>query len=99
MSIHLTGSHGTLVVDEQTGDVQHYYRENDRETREDGDYDDIARIDVEEWKRTYPQDTLDGGDILDFGYWMTDGTYVPPCEDWRADFRDADPPARTGGKA
>lgn len=45
-----------------------------------------AKIDVEEWHKRYPnEDICQFGehDILDFGYWMSDGAYEPPCENWR----------------
>lgn len=46
------------------------------------------KIDVEEWKRRYPDEhhlLAAQNDILDFGIWWTDGSYEPPCEDWRKD--------------
>lgn len=44
----------------------------------------IKQLDVEEWSFTYPDKDLEGEhDILDFGYWLTDGTYERPCYDWR----------------
>jgi hypothetical protein len=34
----------------------------------------------------YPgEDIAVGHDILDFGYWMKNGKYEPPCADWRKD--------------
>ena len=45
-----------------------------------------VRVDVAEWKARYPgEDVAAGHDILDFGYWMKNGKYEPPCEGWRRD--------------
>lgn len=47
-----------------------------------------TRIDVEEWRRRYPDEhgiLAECHDILDFGYWVSDSIYIPPDEDWRKD--------------
>lgn len=54
------------------------------------DYDDIARLDVDEWRKAYPGAKLEGAthDILDFGFWNTAGAYEPPAVDWRGMVRE-----------
>lgn len=45
-----------------------------------------VKIDVAEWRRRYPGEPMEGDhDILDFGYWVRNGTYEAPCEEWRED--------------
>jgi 8-oxo-dGTP pyrophosphatase MutT (NUDIX family) len=49
----------------------------------------IKRFDVEEWRKTYPDERISDGDtidILDIGIEMADGRYEPPDETWREDF-------------
>lgn len=72
-------SYGTLVFDADTGDVF------PEQVSLDPDFGEIpARVNVAEWQRRYPgEDICLGNDILDYGYWMADGTYVPPAEEWR----------------
>lgn len=51
-------------------------------------YPDITAININEWTNRYPEESLDrdcAHDILDFGTYYVDGTYDPPCEDWRND--------------
>lgn len=48
-----------------------------------------ARIDVAEYRLAWPDDPIeDGVDILDVGYWMRNGEYEPPVEEYRADARE-----------
>ena len=53
------------------------------------DYPEATRprvVDVDEWLRRYPGESKalpNEHDILDFGYWMDEGKYEPPCETWR----------------
>lgn len=79
-----TGNWGNLVCDIKTGNVVRYDRENS-DWEKDGDgYDNITRLDADEWRRTYPSgDIAAGHDILDFGSWDTAGVYVGPEWDWR----------------
>lgn len=47
-----------------------------------------AVIDVAEYRRTYPGEDVTGGvDILDVGYWMRNGEYDEPEQDFRADYQ------------
>ncbi|HEX5281902.1 MAG TPA: hypothetical protein VFW28_17610 [Micropepsaceae bacterium] len=78
-TIEISGSHGTLTADANTGQVMH--------RTGDGDYSSISRFDLAEWQRTYPGETCNGGDILDFAYWTTDGHYEDADSGWREDFR------------
>lgn len=82
-------SHGEITFDPRTGRVL-------ADELEYGDGDDDfnelnkpVRFDVEEWKKRYPGKSLVGiyMDILDIGYWMPDGRYEPPADDWRMMFR------------
>lgn len=54
----------------------------------------IERFDLDEFRRTYKiavgEPLPSNIDILDLGYWMDDGTYEPPVEDWRAEFRKSE---------
>jgi len=78
------GSWGELVCDVKTGNVVRYNREDSDWEKEGDGYDNITRLDADEWRRTYPGgDITAGHDILDFGSWDTDGVYVEPKWDWR----------------
>ena len=77
------GNWGELKCDVNTGNVVSYERGGDWEKEGDG-YDNITRLDVDEWRKTYPIGDLTAGhDILDFGSWDKDGRYEGPEEDWR----------------
>lgn len=76
------GNHGKLQVDNSSGRVITYDPEGSQE------YTNIARFDLQEWRAHYGQVACDGGDILDFGYWLHDETYEPPEADWRAAWRE-----------
>jgi hypothetical protein len=77
------GNWGTLICNAETGEVIEYQRDGDWEKPGDG-YDDITRLDADEWRATYPQgDIAAGHDILDFGSWDKAGVYVPAESDWR----------------
>jgi hypothetical protein len=79
--VYITGSCGQLVVDPTTGQVLRYIR--DRDADDENNYDDIARIDLDEHRRNgvYPKNP----DILDVGYWTRGGHYEPPT-DYREHF-------------
>jgi len=81
--VEVAGSRGILVADPETGNV------TDRHPHS-GVYSDIVRLDVKEWERTYPGESAAAGihDILDFGYWLDDGTYVKASEDFRQEWGD-----------
>ena len=76
-------SYGTLLVNED-GTINEY-----------SDLDEgswllkIAKVDMEELKRYYKIQGLEelelDGDVLDFGYWDTDGKYNKPERSWRED--------------
>lgn len=82
-TVTIAGSHGSMVVDASTGVVLKWNHSGD------GDYKDIVKIDLDEYRRTYPGP---GGimariDVLDVGYWDKSGAYEPPAEHWRKEFR------------
>lgn len=86
MTIYITGSHGRLVVETDTGRVDEMLS-----TYETDEYKNIDAVDIEEWLARYPFEQLTDGasyDILDFGYWTDMGDYEPPCEDWRRDIKE-----------
>lgn len=77
------GNWGTLVCDAVTGNVVRYDRGGDWEKPGDG-YDNITRLDADEWRAFYPGEDISAGhDILDFGSWDTNGHYEPAEQDWR----------------
>jgi len=84
----VNSSNGTLVANLKTGKVlkavSTYHAD------EDGQFlKTIDRIDLAEWKKKYPDETLeedDDLDILDVGYSYGD-KYESPAHDWRAEFR------------
>lgn len=81
--VTVNGNWGELICDPVTGNVLAYNRGGDYEKEGDG-YDNITRLDVDEWRHTYPEgDITAGHDILDFGSWDKDDVYVGPEEDWR----------------
>lgn len=54
-----------------------------------GGYDSIAKLDLDEWRATYPGEQPEDGDIdiLDLGFWDTEGVYSPADAEWRAEFK------------
>lgn len=81
----IRGSHGLLQASISTGAVL------DAEYDGHG-YQDIAAFDFREWESVYPGEEPDDLDILDIGFWTIAGDYVPPCEEWRADWRAEEAP-------
>lgn len=82
-----TGNWGDLVCCAATGLVVRYERLGEWQKFGDG-YDDITRLDVDEWRAFYPGEDVSGPhDVLDFGSWDEAGRYVPAEADWREDFR------------
>ena len=78
-----TGNWGNLICDAESGHVIEYHRSSEWQKPGDG-YDNITRLDVDEWRAYWPGgDLFAGHDILDFGSWDTDGVYVGPEIDWR----------------
>jgi hypothetical protein len=45
--------------------------------------DTPIRVDIAEYKRYYGTEFNEGVDILDIGYWIENGSYVPAENDWR----------------
>lgn len=87
-------SGGLLTVNAKTGEVivesSIYYPDPENE----GKLRAIYKFDLAEWRRTYPNEVCEGGDILDFGYWYNltpdwGFSYEPPCHKWREEFRAA----------
>jgi len=78
----LLSTHGEVTFDAGTGEVLQV------EPYKSGDELDIVRVDVEEWKRTYPgEEVAAWHDILDFGTWSRDGRYAGPDPEWRREYR------------
>ena len=83
--IEIGSSSGTVVMDRETGKAIEVSIDYGEVMKKNFLYD-IDRFDLEEWKRTYPGETMpDCIDILDLGYWMKDGSYEEPCKAWRED--------------
>jgi len=80
-TFNVLGSHGELGVDSDTGRVL-------TRTPEDA-YQEVKRLNVSEWRRYYIEELASGvcHDILDFGYWLSDGSYEPPEHSWRQMYR------------
>jgi len=82
MKITARSSHGTIVFGSETGLVL---------TGESNlcgceECPQVERFDVEEYRKFYGVEELPGSmdiDILDLGYWGTDGIYEEPCHGWR----------------
>ncbi len=82
MKITVRSSHGTIIFGSETGLVL---------TGESNlcgceECPQVERFDVEEYKKFYGVEKLHGDkdiDILDLGYWGTDGIYEEPCHEWR----------------
>lgn len=86
MTFTANGNWGVLYCEIETGLVMHYERGGEWEKPGDG-YDNITRLDADEWRRFYPGENITlGHDILDFGSWDTDGRYVGPETDWREEY-------------
>lgn len=69
--LKINGSWGILIVDAKTGVVL---------SAGGVAYRDIARIDIEEYIKTYGHQPT-AGDILDFGYWTKEANlYIAPDE-------------------
>jgi len=49
----------------------------------DAQMDTPIRVDIAEYKEYYGTEFNEGVDILDIGYWIDGGSYVPPENDWR----------------
>ena len=48
--------------------------------------DPILKVDIDEYRTTYPDRNMSPGDefdILNFGYFLTSGRYETPAFDWR----------------
>ena len=89
----LRGSHGEISFRPATGEVLKITNENGNEV---GFYAGIidhspAVIDVREWENNYGRKVTEDAefDILDFGYYMKNGDYEPPCMDWREEMAKA----------
>lgn len=89
--ITVIGSHGTFTADLKTGEVREHFP-HFGEAMDDAEvhgYPDIVRVDVDEYRRAYPDEEVDTVDILDIGYWLTDGRYEPPEPDYRRTVMEA----------
>lgn len=76
----VNGSHGTIIASPVDGKVIDYTPVDPTRPA----YADILQFDLVEWKNHYHQE-IDGlnVDILDLGYWLADGSYSEPEEDFR----------------
>ncbi len=71
----VSGSHGAIVVDWNTGDVQAY---NCTDM-----YIHIVKFDVNAYRKEHGDTEPNQIDILDIGYWNRDGGYEERVKDWR----------------
>jgi len=83
MTFKACGNWGTLTCDALSGNVVEYKPETDVDPAHG--YQDILRLDVNEWRRKYPDQVLEGSehDILDFGNWDKFRNYEGPDHHWR----------------
>lgn len=88
--ILMHGSYGTLSVDQNDGTV---IRHDDAPDYGDEDYKDIVKFDLEEFRQWLAQNApefadivVPGGefDIVDVGFWLDNGEYVPAEAEHRA---------------
>lgn len=73
-------SYGDITIDMRDGSVIDHGMNDE--------YKDVVRFDLDEYFRTYPnesRDVVDEFDILDLGGWSADGSYMDPAHDWRRD--------------
>lgn len=85
--IAVTSSMGSLRINPQTGEVVSYTL-GVSERHPDQYLHTIERLDVEEWRKAYPDEKLEEQsslDILDFGAFFKNGVYEEPCFGWRED--------------
>lgn len=76
-NIIISGSHGNITINEFGRII----------SCDEGEYKSIKEFDAFEWINHYNKPFPSNLDILDMGYWLYDGTYEPPCYDWRNEFR------------
>lgn len=85
MTTTVYGSHGTIDIDPETGDVIEVRLGKGPDI--DTHYTQILQFDLAEWHQRYPDEALpDNLDILDLGYWYTNHKqrmYEPPDEEAR----------------
>lgn len=84
--INIAGNYGELIVDSVTGEIILYHHEG-----YDGDsYKEITKFDIPEFLKAYGYTEVPTGhyDILDFGFWLKDGTYERAVEDHREMVRE-----------
>lgn len=95
-TITVGGNWGTLTVDKVTGRVLSLDERNsdhdDDQSEDASGYRDIVKVDLKEFYEFYgADDASEHIDILDVGFWFTDGLggvgYEMPEHDWRADLR------------
>jgi len=94
-TVILLGSHGGLEVNVKTG-VPFHFDPADGCPCHDCCYDQIGRVDLDEWRKRWNKPVPASLDILDVGYWVKgevyglDSTeqppYSPPDEYWRKEF-------------
>jgi hypothetical protein len=78
--IDVRTSNGEITMDGNTGKVLNVVVDPD----EDDMIQNIDKFDINEYKKYHKVKVLPSSiDILDLGYWMKDGTYEEPAQDWR----------------
>jgi len=83
------GSHGEVDFDAVTGAVVAYREDASAEAPA---YRDYVRADFAERRSWYAVRGIilpalqPGGDVLDVGVWLADGSYLPAELDWRENF-------------
>ncbi len=78
----VSSSNGSLEVNRETGEVIECFLSDGGEG-----IDQIAKFDLDEWKKRYETELPDSIDILDLGYWQKDGKYESPEKSWRLEHR------------
>lgn len=43
----------------------------------------VAKFDLEEWKKYWKEELPTDFDVLDLGFWNKNGEYITPDNDWR----------------
>lgn len=83
-TITIYSSHGEATFDAITGEL----KQDDLSCADFPPECHPFKLDIAEWVKAWPGEKFEnGGDILDWGYWLKDGTYVVPEEDYREEVR------------
>jgi len=87
ITFSISSSNGVIGADIFTGKVIYI---DEYEDSADEFFPKIWEIDIEEFEKYYNKKINEDDiiDILDLGYWLEDGTYEPPCQDWRDEIKN-----------